>query len=74
MSRYTVEVGSFEKANRFRSICNVCLRMFVLAVTKAEQILGTVNKNLIPTFARVVDVRTFRDLKIYLIQIRVSQR
>jgi hypothetical protein len=48
--------------------------MFVLAVTKAEQILGTVNKNLIPTFARVVDVRTFRDLKIYLIQIRVSQR
>ena len=52
----TVEVCGSEKTDRFCGIGNVRLCAFVLAVAKAEQVLRTIDENLIPALACIIYV------------------
>ncbi len=57
MGRNAAEVCGFEKADGFCGISNMCLRALVLAVTKAKQVFGTIDKYLIPALACIINIR-----------------
>jgi hypothetical protein len=65
LGRNAAEVHGSEEADGLCGIGDVRLRALVLTVAKAEQVLCTIDKYLIPALARIINILAHRYLHVH---------